>query len=123
MQINNLSCIAFKNIAHAGTTRLLSIVTVTFFISTFSLAQKAATVSGKVLNENDRPLAGVTVELLNGFKRTASNDTGFFSVELPANKPVALVFTYTGYATVQKNFDLHEGERKAITVTLNTFDR
>jgi hypothetical protein len=46
----------------------------------------------------------------------------FFRWELPANKPVALVFTYTGYATVQKNFDLHEGERKAITVKMSPLE-
>ncbi|HYK46178.1 MAG TPA: carboxypeptidase regulatory-like domain-containing protein, partial [Parafilimonas sp.] len=124
LQINNLSCIAFKNIAHAVITRyhLLSIVTATFFISTFSLAQKTATVSGKVLSENDRPLARVTIELLNGFKRTASNDSGFFTIELPVNKPVALVFTYTGYAPVQKNFNLNEGETEAMTIKMSPLE-
>lgn len=82
-------------------------------------AQKPATVSGKVLNEDDKPLAGVTVSVLNNFQKTTTNDTGFFSISLAANKPVALIFTYTGYSIAQKNFILSDGEKESIVIKLS----
>lgn len=89
-----------------------------FFAASLLHAQKTATVSGKILNEDDKPLAGVTVNILNSFQKTATNDSGYFSITVFANKPVALVFTYTGYAIVQKNFNLNEEEKESITVKL-----
>ncbi len=80
--------------------------------------KKTAEVSGKVLNEDDKPLVGVTVQMLNVELNTITNDSGFFRINVTANKPIALVFNYTGYTSVQKNFFLHNGEKEKITVKL-----
>ena len=96
----------------------------TLFFCLFSLslfAQKRATVSGKILNEEDKPLANVSIQLLNNNKGTTSNDSGYFSISLEAGKPVALVFSYTGYKKVQKNFYLNANEAEKITVKLERF--
>jgi hypothetical protein len=75
-------------------------------------------ISGKVLNENDHPLSNVTVSVLSKEKGTTTNDSGKFSITVAAGKPFALVFSYTGYKTYQRNFNLVEGEHESVTVTL-----
>lgn len=94
-----------------------------FFLwfSIIAAAQKqTATVSGNVLDENEKPLTGVSVSVLNSGKKTTTNDSGFFSIILPAQKPVALVFSYTGFAAVQKNFYLAPGEQERIGILMRT---
>ncbi len=96
--------------------------TVWFCLISLSLfAQKKATVSGIVLNEDDKPLPNVSIQLLNNSKGITSNDSGFFSISLSSGKPLALVFSYTGYKKVQKNFFLNAGEDEKITVKMERF--
>ncbi len=90
-------------------------------ISLALFAQKRATVSGTVLNEDDKPLAGVSVQLLNSNAGTNSNDSGYFSIQLAIGKPVALVFSYTGYKKVQKKFYLTNNEQEKIVIKLERF--
>ena len=85
------------------------------------LAQKRASVSGIVLSEDDKPLVGVSVQLLGSGKGTVSNDSGRFVISLDAGKPLALVFTFTGYKPVQRNFNLSSGEEEKVTVKLERF--
>lgn len=84
-----------------------------------ALAQnKKATISGKVIDENERPLIHVNVSILGREKGTATNDSGKFLITVTAGRPLALIFSYTGYKTVQRNFNLSEGENEIITVQL-----
>ncbi len=120
MQINHTNCIDSKKNKPAVLwhVKLFSPLVISLFaLSTF--AQKTAIVTGKILNEDDKPLAGVTISILNSFQKTTSNDSGFFSISLPVNKPVALLFTYTGYATIQKNFNLNDKEKESINIKLS----
>lgn len=80
--------------------------------------KKLAVINGTVLNEEDKPLGRVTIQVLNLSGTTLTNDSGFFSVTVPADKPVALTFSYTGYALLQKNFYLKTGEKQNISVKL-----
>ena len=90
-----------------------------FFISTICFAQKKwAEVSGTVLDENEKALSGVSVSILGQQTGSTTNDTGFFSLRVPADKAFALVFTYTGYKTTQQNFLLNEGEQERLTIRL-----
>ena len=93
-----------------------------FFFPLSLCAQKnTATITGKILDEDDKPLSGVTVQILNVEKNTVSNDSGYFKINVTANKAVALVFNYTGYTTVQKNFYLSANEEETITVKLQRY--
>ncbi|MEP7319846.1 MAG: carboxypeptidase-like regulatory domain-containing protein, partial [Panacibacter sp.] len=83
--------------------------------------KKIAIVAGRVLDENDKPLAAVTIQLLNAEKNTISNDSGYFRMTVSANKPIALIFIYTGYLTVQKDVYLSSGEEENITVKLQRY--
>jgi len=95
---------------------LLLLLTLAFLPA--SAQKKPAYVSGKVVNENDEPLANVSVIILGQQKGIATNDTGYFKLKVPADKAFALVFSYTGYKTEQQNFMLSEGEQEMITMHL-----
>jgi hypothetical protein len=51
-------------------------------------------------------------------KGTTTNDSGQFVIKVTSGKPLALVFSYTGYKTFQRNFNLLEGEHEVITINL-----
>jgi len=88
-----------------------------------SLAQKKwATISGKVLNENETPLSTVSVVILGKQSGTMTGDSGRFSIRVPAEKAFALVFSFIGYKTEQRNFLLNEHEEERIVVRLEPGD-
>jgi hypothetical protein len=97
----------------------VALLLLTIFTVSFSFAQKkSATVDGKVVDENEAPLAQVSVIILGQQKGMLTSDSGTFDMKVPADKAFALVFSYTGYKTVQQNFLLSEGEHESITVRL-----
>jgi hypothetical protein len=77
-----------------------------------------ASVSGRVLDENENPLPGVTVTILGRATGLITSDSGTFRIRVPAEKAIALVFTYTGYKPEQRNFLLNENEEEKVTVRL-----
>ena len=84
-----------------------------------SLAQKkAAFVSGKILDENERPLSKVSIIILGKQTGVASTDSGSFRLQVPAEKAFALVFSYTGFKTEQRNFLLNEKEEETVIVRM-----
>ncbi|MFZ1785878.1 MAG: TonB-dependent receptor [Ferruginibacter sp.] len=93
---------------------LLLFCTLTAFSQT-----KSASVSGRVLDENENPVAGVSVVILGKTNGLITNDSGYFSLTVPAGRSFALIFTFTGYNEVQKNFYLSEGEAEKITVQMD----
>lgn len=85
----------------------------------FAFSQKkGATISGTVLNEEEKPLSGVSIVILGQQKGVRSSDSGTFLVKVPADRAIALVFTFNGYKSVQQNFILNEGEAEKITVRM-----
>lgn len=89
------------------------------FICIVSLhAQKTATLTGKVVDENAKPLSGVSVEILGKQKGTVTNDSGLFKISVTPNKIAGIVFSYVGYVSVQKNITLSVGEAENITIKL-----
>ncbi len=77
-----------------------------------------AGLSGFVLDENGRPITGVTVQQLNASTRTLTNDSGKFSIKLPAQKPVAVEFSHAGFIVEKRNFYFTSNEMETITVIL-----
>lgn len=89
------------------------------FICIVSLnAQKTAVLTGKVIDENAKPLGGVSVEILGKQKGAVTNDSGFFKLTVTPNKIAGIVFSYVGYVSVQKNITLNVGETENITIIL-----
>jgi hypothetical protein len=81
--------------------------------------KRQAYISGKVLDENEKPLPGVSVSILGRNTSTTTSDSGTFEVKIPAGKPIALEFSYTGFKTRQQNFSLNEGERETVVIRMD----
>jgi len=88
-------------------------------ISLTTTAQKnTAYLNGKVIDENENPLAKVTVTILGKQTGALSSDSGTFRIKVPASKAFALVFSFSGYREEQRNFYLSENETENLTVKL-----
>ena len=94
----------------------------TFFCLIFSLCviaqNKNATVNGRIIDENENAITGVTVTILGKNTGILSGDSGTFSIKVAAERSFALTFTHTGYKPLQKNFYLSPGETEYITIRL-----
>ena len=99
-------------------TRLLILLLLTATPALVSAQKKAAYVSGKVLDENEHPLSHVNVVILGRATGISTGDSGTFRLKVTADKAFALLFSYTGYKTEQRNFLLNEDEEEKITVRL-----
>jgi hypothetical protein len=89
--------------------------------STICFAQKrSATISGTVVDEFENPLSNVSVIILGQQKGISTNDSGYFHLTVPADRAFALIFSYTGYKTIQQNFLLNDGEQEVINIRMET---
>jgi hypothetical protein len=80
--------------------------------------KKPAYVTGKVVDENEQPIGRVSVTILGRRTGTSTSDSGTFRLQAPADKAFAIVFSYTGYKTEQRNFLLNEAEEERIVIRL-----
>ena len=80
--------------------------------------KKQALVKGLVTDEENRPLAKVSISILGREKGTISDDSGRFSIVVTPNKPFALIFSSTGFKELQYNLNLAEGEEETINIVL-----
>ena len=80
--------------------------------------KKLAFVSGKVLDENEKPLAGATVTILGRQSGILTSDSGTFRLKVPAEHAFALIFSFTGYKPEQRNFLLNEKEEERTVIRL-----
>jgi len=94
-------------------TTLLLLLTFTVFSQT-----KFAWITGRVVDENDKPISRVSVVILGKQNGLITSDSGTFRIKVPAGKSFALVFTYSGYNETQKNFYLSDGEEEKVTIQM-----
>ena len=83
-----------------------------------SAQKKTATVSGKIIDENENRISDVNIIILGKQNGIIASDSGTFHIIVPSEKAFALVFSHTGFYELQKNFYLSEGENEYITVML-----
>jgi hypothetical protein len=88
------------------------------FSSEVVAQKKTAWVMGRVVGENEQPLGNVSVVILGRLKGVTTSDSGTFRLRVPADKAFAIVFSYTGYKTEQRNFLLNENEEENVVVRL-----
>ena len=113
------SCILKANSLMKITARQILLTAIIVLLSLVSFSQKKfAFVSGKVIDENENPLANVSVVILGRQTGISTNDSGYFRLKVQAEKAFAIVFSYTGRQTEQKNFILNENEEENITIRL-----
>ncbi len=85
--------------------------------------EQTASISGKIVDTEEKPLPGISVTLSGQTQGVVSTDSGSFTVSVPANKPIALLFSATGFHTVQRNFYLNSNEAERITVRMERSSR
>lgn len=79
-----------------------------------------AVISGKIIDENENPLIGVSIIILGKNTGIASTDSGTFSLKVKAETALALVFSSTGHNSVQKNFFLNSGEEEVVIIKMTS---
>src|SRR5580704_5391945 len=97
---------------------LAAILTVLLLEQPAFAQKKTAFITGKVLDENDHPLAGVSVTILGRQSGIMTSDSGNFRIRVEAEKALALVFSFTGYKPEQRNFLLNEKEEERVTIRM-----
>src|SRR6185436_5619475 len=98
-----------------------SLLSIAFFllpVTSVFAQKKPAYVSGKVLDENEKPLSNVSVVILGQQKGIITSDSGTFRLKVTADRAFAIVFSYTGFKSQQKNFLLNENEEETIVIRL-----
>ena len=69
---------------------------------TLLLAQKTATVKGRLMNKFNHPIEGVSISYLN--QGTTSNEDGYYEFLIPIKKTVTVTFTHLSYKSLTKKF-------------------
>lgn len=80
--------------------------------------KKYAHIAGKVVDENEQPLSKVSIEVIGKQSGIITTDSGTFRIKVQADKSVALIFSYLGYKSEQRNFYLSENEEERVVVRL-----
>ena len=103
----------------------MKLLTVLFLLMANSVfAQKDnAIISGRVTDENENPLKGVSIIVLGKNSGIASSDSGTFSLKVKPETALALVFSSTGFNSIQKNFFLNPGEEEVVIIRMITSKR
>ena len=98
--------------------RILLALLLTTISLTAAAQTKIALVNGRVIDENENPLQNVSVTVLGKATGTVTNDSGYFKIKVPAGKAFALIFSFTGYKDVQKNFYLSNNEEETAIIPM-----
>ena len=73
------------------------------FATAFSFAQSAR-IKGVILDENNQPVEGVTVSYQS--KSSVTNSSGFYTINVPANQKIILVYTHVSLKSITASFEL-----------------
>lgn len=79
-----------------------------------------AKISGKVIDENRIPIPLVNVSIDGQPGGTSTNDYGNYSLDLPINEPITIVFSFIGYKTEKVDVNMKASQEKVINITLFT---
>ena len=89
---------------------------VLLFIGNFVFAQFAR-VKGIILDENNNPVENVNISYQT--KSTITNANGFYSLTVPANKKITLIFTHISLKKTTATLELKPNEDFEFNVTMN----
>jgi hypothetical protein len=101
--------------------RLLNVLLTFTFIGLFislTTAQNSAKITGKVIDENRQVLPLVNVSIAGQSGGTSTDDYGNYSINLPVNEKLMLIFSFIGFKTDSVEVLLKENQDRVINVTL-----
>lgn len=96
-------------------------ITVLFTLLCFPLSAQNVVLSGRVSDAaTGEPLIGVTVYNTDRRTGTTSNSTGHYTITLPSNRALELVFSYVGYASETQTLTLTRDTKLDIQLRQDT---
>jgi hypothetical protein len=98
------------------TKSILSILLI-LFVTTITIAQSAK-VTGVILDEFNNPIKDVNVSFQGNTSTT--NETGFYSLTVPANKKISIVFTHIVFKKVTATIELKVNEVYEFNVVMSS---
>jgi hypothetical protein len=96
--------------------KYLLIIVLFLFLGSTVFAQNAR-VKGIILDENNNPVENVNIAFET--KSTVTNSNGFYSLTVPANKKITLVFTHVSLKKTTAILELKPNEDFEFNVTMN----
>ncbi|MBL7139268.1 MAG: TonB-dependent receptor, partial [Bacteroidales bacterium] len=94
------------------------IIAAYLFCATWSSYAQQGTVTGYVTNEDGDPLEYVNLAVLGATTGTTTNRQGYFSLVVPANKEVVILFSFVGYERDSLIVNLPSGGKHVEEITL-----
>ena len=91
-----------------------------FILVNMNAVAQNAGISGIVEDEKGQPIAKVSIAYLGQQPIGETNDSGYFSLKVRANKQIALVFTHVNFAEKQKIFLLNPNEDEKVRIILSS---
>ncbi len=89
-----------------------TVYTLLFTLSVFAMKAQTATVSGIVKDSDGVVISGAEVAVLeDGSRHTATDASGFYSLEIPANKAITVSIFNLSYKQLNKKINAKDGEK------------
>jgi hypothetical protein len=98
--------------------RLITCVILSLLFLTAQAQRKYAFVSGIIKDDNGLAISKASISILGYNNGIIADDSGFYKIKVPAEKSFAIIFSHTGYATLQKIFYLSENEEEKYSAEL-----
>ena len=83
-------------------------------------AQNKGEVYGVISDSTGNKVGNVSIYIVETREALSSNDSGYFSVQVPTNKNIHIEFTHISFQNYSTTFFLNDGERKKINPVLKT---
>ncbi len=96
---------------------ILSFLFLISYTNVFS-QNSTARVFGAIKGQDKKPMPGVSVGVSGSSIGAVTNAEGEFSLTVPSNQEINIVFTFIGFETISEKLILAEGERKEIKKTM-----
>ena len=100
--------------------RTLSLFFLILIFSPIMVFAQKATVEGKVIDEDGKPVELVNIAIKGESGGTTSDRKGNFTIEVPANEKLIIAFSYVGLAQKEVSVELKPGETKKLTINLHS---
>ncbi len=86
----------------------------------FAQKKEKGLIYGKIIDDNNNVLELVNIAVMGTSYGTSSNIRGQYELELPANTPLEVVFSFIGYEQKKMTISLKDGEERKIDVVLHS---
>jgi hypothetical protein len=89
-------------------------------MSNIVFAQKMGMITGKITDENNKPVELVNVSILGDPGGTSTAVDGSYSLQVPSGKEIKIVFSFIGYKTDTAYIKVSAGEKLRVNRTITS---